>query len=84
MEETKKNENSFLISLTITLGTIIVGLISYIVYTENFKADFKVCEYNGWAYSHGESFESSDGCNICSCNDGAVACTLRACEEQAN
>lgn len=37
------------------------------------------CEYNGTSYEAGSSFPSSDGCNTCSCSEGGVACTLRAC-----
>lgn len=37
------------------------------------------CEYRGKAYASGESFASSDGCNECRCDDGAVGCTLRDC-----
>src|SRR5690606_6658734 len=37
------------------------------------------CEYNGNSYEAGASFPSSDGCNTCSCSEGGVACTLRAC-----
>jgi hypothetical protein len=39
------------------------------------------CEYHGWAYAHGETFDSIDGCNVCSCNDGMIVCTEMACEE---
>ncbi len=37
------------------------------------------CAYDGKRYANGEGFPSTDGCNSCSCNDGNVACTLRAC-----
>lgn len=84
MEENKKNNNNFLLSLSITLGTITIGLISYIVYTETSSPAQNFCEYNGWAYQHEESFESEDGCNMCSCNKGQVVCTQKACIEQAN
>jgi Pacifastin inhibitor (LCMII) len=39
------------------------------------------CAYGGRSYASGTSFPSSDGCNTCSCQDGAVACTLRACAD---
>ncbi|MCB9638853.1 MAG: hypothetical protein H6728_07265 [Myxococcales bacterium] len=32
-------------------------------------------------YSHGASFPATDGCNTCSCNNGAVACTKIACSK---
>ena len=82
MEEKKEKDNSFLIGLCITLGTIVVGLVSYILFTANFKEEKLRCEYNGWAYAHGESFDSTDGCNMCSCNNGEIVCTLMACEKQ--
>ncbi len=81
MEELKKERSSFLLSLCITLGTIVIGLTSYIVYTTDFKQEKLRCEYGGWAYAHGESFPSTDGCNQCSCNNGDVVCTLMACEK---
>jgi hypothetical protein len=37
------------------------------------------CSYNNKVYASGDSFPSEDGCNTCSCEDGAVACTARAC-----
>lgn len=42
-----------------------------------------VCEYNGREYAVGASFDSTDGCNTCSCTGaGLVACTERACATQ--
>lgn len=42
--------------------------------------DKDYCEYNGEIYKIGESFDSEDGCNTCSCSQGGlVACTKRAC-----
>jgi hypothetical protein len=38
------------------------------------------CRYNGKTYKSGESFPAKDGCNICTCDDGKIACTLMACE----
>lgn len=37
------------------------------------------CTYNGATYDDGDSFDSKDGCNICNCENGSVACTERAC-----
>ena len=82
MEEEKKIDKNFLVGLCITLGTIVVGLVSYIVYTTEFRKELSRCEYYGWAYAHGETFDSVDGCNICSCNDGEIVCTLMHCEVQ--
>ena len=84
MEKSENKLNSFLLGLSITLGTIVIGLISYIFFTSNIKLPWQEedrCEYGGWAYAHGETFDSTDGCNICVCNDGVIACTERACED---
>ncbi len=40
----------------------------------------KRCEVGDAAYSHGEQFPSQDGCNQCSCDNGNVSCTERACQ----
>ncbi len=38
------------------------------------------CELNGFIYKVGESFNSADGCNTCSCQTGNnIACTEMAC-----
>ena len=40
------------------------------------------CEVNGQSYPDGTGgIPAPDGCNICSCIDGSLACTRRACEE---
>jgi hypothetical protein len=82
MNEDTQKKIQFLYGVIITMGTIIVGLISYIFYTENselFKQPNK-CEYNGWAYSDGETYKSIDGCNTCFCSDGETVCTEMACD----
>ncbi len=39
------------------------------------------CEVDGVTYADGAgSILSSDGCNVCFCNDGLFACTLHLCE----
>jgi len=85
MEENKKRDNNtFLLGLSITLGTIVVGLTSYIVFTSDMEipgTEKERCEYSGWAYAHEETFTATDGCNICVCNDGLAVCTDMACEE---
>lgn len=72
----------FWISLCIVLGTISVGLASYIFYMSrvNISKEAPRCEYNGWAYADGENFDSTDGCNTCFCDDGLVSCTEKFCE----
>ena len=37
------------------------------------------CFFGGKFYKNGEAFGSTDGCNTCSCANGTVRCTLRAC-----
>lgn len=37
------------------------------------------CERGGYVYEDGASFPAGDGCNVCSCSAGEVACTLRPC-----
>lgn len=77
-----KDRKNFLLSLSITLGTIAFGLTSYIVYSE-YKLQNKTmdrCPYQGWLYEHEETFEAGDGCNICVCNDGLAVCSEKVCE----
>ena len=40
------------------------------------------CVEGGTVHHSGDTFPSDDGCNTCSCENGAVACTLRACAPQ--
>ncbi|MBU1120169.1 hypothetical protein KKA50_03175 [Patescibacteria group bacterium] len=77
MEENKRHD--FLIGLCITLGTIIIGLISYVVYFNTISQQKARCDYSGWSYANGDQFKSSDGCNSCACSDGQVVCTEMAC-----
>jgi len=81
MEESNTKDNSFLLGLSITLGTIVIGLISYIVYSTQLVPQKSVCEYNGWAYSDKEKYPSSHGCNECVCSNGETICTEMACTE---
>jgi len=78
-----ENKENFLLGLSITFGIVILGLISYIVYSE-YKIQNDTpdrCPYQGWSYEHGETFDAGDGCNICVCNDGTIACTDKVCED---
>ena len=79
----KDKKISKLQAVIITLCTVIVGLASYTFYLSNAgdTATKQRCEYNGWAYTDGDSFLSIDGCNTCSCSDGEVFCTEMACVE---
>lgn len=80
MEE--KNTN-FAYGIAITLATIVIGLVSYIYYSENLTnlKEAPRCEYNGWAYSDKEIYDSSDGCNVCFCHSGETICTENECNE---
>jgi hypothetical protein len=43
------------------------------------------CDVNGATYPDGSNdIPAPDGCNVCSCNDGNLACTERACEDGAD
>lgn len=79
MEEGKKD---FVLGIAITLGTIVIGLISYILYTENISRfqETPRCEYNGWAYADKEVYDSIDGCNICFCHTGETICSNDDCD----
>ncbi len=81
MDEKIQKKINTLYGVIITMGTIIVGLISYIFYTENIPLfrEPKRCEYNGWAYAHKEIYQSVDGCNTCFCSNGDTICTEMAC-----
>ena len=52
-------------------------------FTTNLSIDVAagVCSFNGQTYNPGDSFESVDGCNSCSCDsEGAVSCGNRVCD----
>ncbi len=80
MEDKGKN---FAYGLSITLGTIVLGLISYIFFTSNILPTKEAprCEYGGWAYADKEIFDSTDGCNTCFCHTGEIVCTEEVCNK---
>lgn len=80
MEDIEKRKN-FLLGLCITLGTIVIGLISFLFYMNKVESTPNRCEYNGWAYADKDIYDSSDGCNTCFCHNGETICTLKACTE---
>ena len=41
------------------------------------------CTYGGQEYANEASFPSTDGCNNCSCSNGNVACTEKACLDES-
>ena len=81
--EDEKGKN-FALGLSITLGTIVLGLISYIFFTSNSIStkEPQRCEYNGWAYADKEIYDSSDGCNTCFCHTGETICTKDLCKDE--
>jgi pacifastin inhibitor LCMII/VWC domain-containing protein len=42
------------------------------------------CNVDGKTYADGQSVPSTDTCNTCSCNAGAVSCTEKACPPGAD
>jgi hypothetical protein len=40
------------------------------------------CEEGGKTYEHGESWTRADGCNTCTCDNGAISCTLIVCIDE--
>jgi hypothetical protein len=84
MNEDTTKKADFLLGIVITLSTIIIGLVSYIFYTENIElfTEPKRCEYNGWSYANKETYQSIDECNTCICVDGETVCTLMECVEE--
>jgi len=84
MENSKHKDNPFLLGLSITLGTVVIGLVSFILYTNQISKEPIPCEYNGWAYADGEIYDSSDGCDTCFCNDGKTICTDNVCDAKIN
>lgn len=84
MNEELEKRNNFLLGIVLTLATIVVGLVSYVFYTENttlFRQPNR-CEYNGWAYADKEIYDSADGCNVCFCHNGETVCTEKVCTEE--
>ena len=63
----------FLICLVPLLGLLMIGCGAGVL------GGGKTCTYGDTVRQHGETFSSEDGCNTCSCDNGSVMCTLRAC-----
>ena len=40
---------------------------------------YKGCNFHGDKLAEGQTVKWSDGCNYCTCNNGAVTCTNNAC-----
>ena len=76
-----------IVSITLLLAGLVVGFIlgkssntsPLIVKPELSNLS---CTVDGTSYKNGESFKNS--CNICSCENGQVACTLMACADDTN
>ncbi|MBU0976542.1 MAG: hypothetical protein ABIE03_06410 [Patescibacteria group bacterium] len=69
----------FVLMLLIGFG---VGLFYYLdKEDEDRQSRSQVCNYSGKMYESGDTFDSVDGCNTCSCEKGSVSCTEMACVE---
>lgn len=79
MEENAPNKSNKLFIIAIIF--FIFALITVIVVATKvvYNASDKSCTYNGVTYKNGQEF--MDDCNNCSCQDGEISCTARACEE---
>ncbi|WAR21617.1 hypothetical protein MAR_015591, partial [Mya arenaria] len=42
----------------------------------------QTCEHGGQVYDDGANIPAGDDCNTCSCSDGQVSCTEKACMEE--
>ncbi|XP_052791897.1 U-reduvitoxin-Pr21-like [Mya arenaria] len=63
-----------------TMIRSILFLAVVLVVAEVVKGDAKGCiDEDGNEYADGASFMASDGCNGCTCNEGAIGCTQMAC-----
>lgn len=82
-------------ALPLIITILLIGVAGYGVYLLANKSkdsdtttppattpDTGSCIYDGQTYANNSSFNSTDGCNTCTCTDGEVACTLMACEEE--
>lgn len=69
------------LKIFLLLASVIVCILAVIttIFTINNLNHNLQCLYNGKTYQDGESFLSEDGCNTCSCSNGQVLCTERAC-----
>jgi hypothetical protein len=86
-----KTNNKKIILIFILLGIfLLIGIaatfgIYKIIKSVNEKADNTLpfnelaCTYNNRRYELDETFDSTDGCNTCTCTDGQVICTLIDC-----
>jgi len=74
------------IKLLLLAASIVVFIFACItsVITINYYNRQMQCLYNNAIYKNGAKFASTDGCNSCVCNNGTVACTLKACLNQQN
>lgn len=72
-----------------TLPLLIIGFLSVILIALFLICGYlflrkgrSACSYEGVFYSDGDSFDALDGCNRCTCKDGDVLCTEKACERK--
>ena len=64
---------------------LVIGFVACHNPDETNKTDVPLaCEYGRETYQSGERFDSLDGCNTCSCEDGQIACTVMACLDNSS
>lgn len=82
MRKFTKQQIIILLCIVILIAGAIIGLVLGTAQTRSpgQSMDEKTCRYNGIEREANDSFGSIDGCNTCSCNEGRVLCTARACE----
>jgi len=71
-----------IVVLSIAVSFFVLALISTVVIAFLLLTGYsssKACVYNGTTYKHAQSF--MDDCNSCSCDNGNVACTTMACDD---
>ncbi len=71
-----------IVVLSIAVSFFILALISTIVIASLLLTGYsssKACVHNGTTYKHAQAF--MDDCNSCSCDNGNVACTTMACDD---
>jgi hypothetical protein len=84
-EQKSKKGLIILLLLIIALLLCSIGTISYWLLTRKDSVETQsqkqACSYNDQNYNDGDSFDATDGCNMCLCNDGNVACTETDCDQ---
>lgn len=88
----KSSNKLLVVALLITTAVLFAGLGAggYYLLTRNKKEatpttpERQSCTYNNQAYNDSASFDATDGCNTCLCNNGNVVCTELNCTKESN